>query len=95
MNILVAGQRVVTALDLIDAAGLSPATDVEPRTAQLAAERDALTDFLGDLVAAADPDSDVDAEDIAYYEQLLRRLPSPFRSRDLARRPKARKAVAA
>ncbi|MFD9691320.1 hypothetical protein ACFWXO_36800 [Kitasatospora sp. NPDC059088] len=96
MNIIVAGQRVVTALDLIEAAGYEPAPAFEPRTAEdIAAYRDALVDLIDDLADIADTEDD--DLDLAHYRQLLRRMPTPLRNRDLvvARRPKARKAVAA
>ncbi|MGK4586037.1 hypothetical protein [Kitasatospora sp. HPMI-4] len=100
MKTIVSGRRVVTALDFIEAAGLEPATAVEPQTSEdveaaLAAHRDALADFLDDLVVAADDDSEVDQLDVAHYRQLLRRMPTPFRSRDGLRRRPARMAVAA
>ncbi|MFB7619288.1 hypothetical protein [Kitasatospora sp. NPDC056181] len=96
MDIIVAGQRVVSAFDFIEAAGFEPAPAFEPNTSEdLAACRDALADFLDDLVAAADADNEVDQLDIAHYRQLLRRMPTPLRGRDIIRRSKARKAVAA
>ncbi|MET8704303.1 hypothetical protein ABZW10_36440 [Kitasatospora sp. NPDC004723] len=90
MEIIVAGQRVVTALDLIEAAGLSPATAFEPENTEavLAARYDAMSDFLDDLVDTADADDEDAQLDIAHYRQLLRRMPAPFRTRDgLFRRP--------
>ncbi|MFJ8628892.1 hypothetical protein ACIRD3_39425 [Kitasatospora sp. NPDC093550] len=95
MDIIVAGQRVVTALDLIEAAGYEPAPAFEPRTTKdVAAYRDVLADLIDDLADVAETEDD--HLDLAHYRQLLRRMPTPLRNRDLAaRRPKARKAVAA
>ncbi len=94
MDIIVAGQRVVSAFDFIEAAGFEPAPAFEPITTEDAAAcRDALAGLIDDLVA--DAATEDDHLDISYYRQLLRRMPTPLRGRDIIRRPQARQAVAA
>lgn len=81
MNIIVAGQRIVTGSEFLEAAtGFGP--EVEPLdiendfTAGGLASRDALTSFLADLQV----ETDTDREDAAYYKGLLRRLPRELRT---------------
>lgn len=95
MYAIVAGQRVVTAREFLEAAaGFEPLPEDGVRdTADLEARRDALSGLLEDLRAEAS--TEVDDLDVAYYEQLLRRMPTPMRRRKAGRRGAARKAVAA
>ncbi|WP_030965643.1 hypothetical protein [Streptomyces sp. NRRL S-378] len=80
MNIIVAGQRIVTQAEYIEAA---IGFDIEPLDVEhdlmaggLAA-RDALQSFLADFRV----ETDTDREDAAYYASLLRRMPRELRSR--------------
>ncbi|MEV5204907.1 hypothetical protein [Streptomyces sp. NPDC053720] len=80
MNIIVAGQRIVTAQELVEVAmgyGPEPLDVVEELTAGGLASRDALADFLADFAV----ESDVDQEDADYYRALLRRMPRELRTR--------------
>ncbi|MGW4743923.1 hypothetical protein ACWEPR_03855 [Streptomyces sp. NPDC004290] len=69
MNVIVAGQRIVTQTELIEAALGFDADPVEPLEFDSAAGQDALRD----IVAALEPQAatDVDAEDLAHYRGLL------------------------
>ncbi|MDQ0689027.1 hypothetical protein QFZ56_008073 [Streptomyces achromogenes] len=82
MNIIVAGQRIVTDSEFLEVAtGFGP--EIEPLdieadfTAGGLASRDALTSFLADLQV----ETDTDREDAAYYKSLLRRMPRELRTR--------------
>ncbi|MFC7987253.1 hypothetical protein [Streptomyces sp. NPDC057336] len=85
MNIIVAGQRIVTGSEFLEAA-LGFNTEVEPLdlaeefTAGGLASRDALDSFLADLQV----ETDTDREDAAYYKSLLRRMPRELRARKTA-----------
>ncbi|MEU0712680.1 hypothetical protein ABZ508_35560 [Streptomyces lavendulocolor] len=70
MNIIVAGQTIVTESEHLD---LVPRFDSE-------AGQDALRDIVADM--ARETETDVDAEDLAYYRSLLgaRVLTLPRRS---------------
>lgn len=81
MNYIVAGQRIVTADEFIEAAaGFGPELELDI-TADLTegglAARAALTDFLTDVAV----ESEIDALDVAFYTSLKRRLPRELRSR--------------
>lgn len=69
MNVIVAGQRIVTRTELIEAALGFGADPVEPLEFDSAAGQDALRDIVGVLEAEAA--TDVDAEDVEYYRGLL------------------------
>ncbi|MFE5482385.1 hypothetical protein [Streptomyces sp. NPDC056527] len=77
MNVIVAGQRIVTGTELTEA-GMGCV--LEPVEFDSAVGQDALRDIVGALEEAAD--TDVDAEDLAYYRSLLgaRVLSFPRRS---------------
>ncbi|MEV6535951.1 hypothetical protein AB0M86_41360 [Streptomyces sp. NPDC051639] len=85
MNIIVAGQRIVTGSEFLEAA-TGFGHEVEPLniendfTAGGLASRDALTSFLADLQV----ETDTDREDAAYYKSLLRRMPRELRTRKTA-----------
>ncbi|MFE5619066.1 hypothetical protein [Streptomyces sp. NPDC056524] len=66
MYVIVAGQRIVTGTELIEAA---MGFELEPIEFDSAAGQDALRDIVGVLEAEAA--SEVDAEDLAYYRSLL------------------------
>ncbi|MGA5870685.1 hypothetical protein [Streptomyces cinereoruber] len=69
MNVIVAGQRIVTRAELIEAAlgfDTDPAETVEFDSA---AGQDALRDIVA--VLAAEAATDIDAQDLAYYRSLL------------------------
>jgi hypothetical protein len=90
MDIIVAGQRIVTGSEFLEAAfGFN--TEVEPLdlaeefTAGGLASRDALDSFLADLQV----ETDTDREDAAYYKSLLRRMPRELRARKTAASPAA------
>lgn len=98
MNIIVAGQRIVTDSEFLEvAAGFGPEAEpldlAEEFTAGGLASRDALESFLADFRV----ESDTDAEDVAYYTELLRRMPTPLNRqvRRSARRNTVRTGVAA
>ncbi|WP_030390488.1 hypothetical protein [Streptomyces sp. NRRL S-241] len=80
MNIIVAGQRIVTQAEYFEAA---IGFDVEPLDVEHdlvaggLASRDALESFLADCRV----ENDTDREDAAYYAGLLRRMPRELRSR--------------
>ncbi|MEV7671566.1 hypothetical protein [Streptomyces sp. NPDC088752] len=80
MNVIVAGQRIVTRAELIEAALGLDADPVEVLEFDSAAGQDALRDIVAVLVAEAA--TDVDTEDLAYYRSLLgaRVLTFPSRS---------------
>ncbi|MGY3335931.1 hypothetical protein ACVW0K_002030 [Streptomyces filamentosus] len=69
MNVIVAGQRIVTRAELIEAALGFDADPAEMLEFDSAAGQDALRDIVA--VLEADSDTDVDAEDLAYYRSLL------------------------
>lgn len=82
MNIIVAGQRIVTNSEFLEvAAGFGseaePLDLAEEFTAGGLASRDALNSFLADFQV----ENDVDREDAAYYKSLLRRMPRELRTR--------------
>ncbi|MFD6891949.1 hypothetical protein [Streptomyces sp. NPDC059957] len=80
MNIIVAGQRIVTQAEYFEAA---IGFDVEPLDVEHdlmaggLASRDALASFLADFRV----ETDTDREDAAYYAGLLRRMPRELRTR--------------
>ncbi|GAA3912925.1 hypothetical protein GCM10022244_23650 [Streptomyces gulbargensis] len=80
MNVIVAGQRIVTRAELIEAALGFDADPVEALEFDSAAGQDALRDIVAVLEAEAD--TELDAEDLAYYRSLLgaRVLAFPRRS---------------
>ncbi len=85
MNIIVAGQRIVTDSEFLEVAtGFGP--EIEPLdfteefTAGGLASRDALDSFLADFRV----ETDTDREDAAYYKSLLRRMPRELRTRQSA-----------
>ncbi|MER5735089.1 hypothetical protein ABT117_05350 [Streptomyces sp. NPDC002262] len=80
MNVIVAGQRIVTRAELIEAALGFDADPVETLEFDSAAGQDALRDIVA--VLGAEADTDLDAEDLAYYRSLLgaRVLAFPRRS---------------
>ncbi|WP_327162046.1 hypothetical protein [Streptomyces zaomyceticus] len=80
MNVIVAGQRIVTQAELIEAALGFDADPAEVLEFDSAAGQDALRDIVGVLESEAA--SAVDAEDIAHYRGLLgaRVLAFPRRS---------------
>lgn len=83
MNIIVAGQRIVTGSEFLEAALGFNTAEVEPLdlaeefTAGGLASRDALDSFLTDFQV----ETDTDREDAAYYKSLLRRMPRELRAR--------------
>ncbi|MCX5225832.1 hypothetical protein [Streptomyces sp. NBC_00233] len=80
MNVIVAGQRIVTQVELIEAALGFDTDPVEPLEFDSAAGQDALRDVVNVLEAEAA--TDVDIEDVAHYRGLLgaRVLAFPRRS---------------
>ncbi|MBP5942584.1 hypothetical protein [Streptomyces acidiscabies] len=83
MNIIVAGQRIVTNSEFLEVAAgfeIEPLDLVEEFTAGGLASRDALTDFLADFRV----ENDTDREDAEYYQSLLRRMPRELRTRKTA-----------
>ncbi|MEU9349171.1 hypothetical protein AB0D74_49040 [Streptomyces sp. NPDC048278] len=82
MNIIVAGQRIVTQGEFIEVANgfdmVEPlALDIEHEfTAGGLASRDAMESFLADF----EIETDTDHEDAAYYRSLLRRMPKELRT---------------
>ncbi|MFJ2568239.1 hypothetical protein ACIO02_35870 [Streptomyces sp. NPDC087568] len=85
MNIIVAGQRIVTNSEFLEvAAGFGSETEpldlAEEFTAGGIASRDALDSFLADF----EVENDTDREDAAYYKSLLRRMPRELRARKTA-----------
>ncbi|MFJ3184410.1 hypothetical protein ACIPJN_39275 [Streptomyces sp. NPDC086796] len=85
MNIIVAGQRIVTDSEFLEVAvGFN--TEVEPLdfaeefTAGGLASRAALDSFLADFQV----ETDTDREDAAYYKSLLRRMPRELRTQKTA-----------
>ncbi|MFD5109239.1 hypothetical protein [Streptomyces cinereoruber] len=69
MNVIVAGQRIVTRAELIEAALGFDADPAEMLEFDSAAGQDALRDIVAVLEAEAD--TELDAEDIAHYRGLL------------------------
>ncbi|WP_331764371.1 hypothetical protein [Streptomyces sp. NBC_01506] len=88
MNIIVAGQRIVTDSEFLEVA-IGFGSEVEPLdlaeefTAGGLASRDALASFLADLQV----ETDTDREDVAYYKNLLRRMPRELRARKTVSAP--------
>ncbi|MFF0838256.1 hypothetical protein ACFYWF_35730 [Streptomyces sp. NPDC003344] len=85
MNIIVAGQRIVTDSEFLEVATgfgseIEPLDFAEEFTAGGLASRDALTSFLADFQV----ETDTDREDAAYYKNLLRRMPRELRTRKIA-----------
>ncbi|GGY53853.1 hypothetical protein GCM10010363_38780 [Streptomyces omiyaensis] len=82
MNVIVAGQRIVTRAELIEAALGFDADPTEALEFDSAVGQDALRDIVAVLEAESEADTDVDAEDLAYYRSLLgaRVLAFPRRS---------------
>jgi hypothetical protein len=84
MNIIVAGQRIVTKSEFFEVANgfdtVEPLDIENDFTAGGLASRDALTSFLADLQV----ETDTDREDAAYYKSLLRRMPRELRTRKTA-----------
>ncbi len=82
MNIIVAGQRIVTANEFAEVA-MGIDLGLEPVIFDTAAGQDALADIVAELEREAD--TDVDAEDLAHYRSLLGgrvvRLPRPATTR--------------
>ncbi|MFI8256952.1 hypothetical protein [Streptomyces filamentosus] len=80
MNVIVAGQRIVTRAELIEAALGFDTDPAETLEFDSAAGQDALRDIVAVLETEAA--TDVDAEDLAYYRSLLgaRVLAFPRRS---------------
>ncbi|MYU25395.1 hypothetical protein [Streptomyces sp. SID8352] len=80
MNVIVAGQRIVTRAELIEAALGFDSDPAETLEFDSAAGQDALRDIVAVLETEAD--TDIDAEDLAYYRSLLgaRVLAFPRRS---------------
>ncbi|MFE7056051.1 hypothetical protein ACFVAO_12635 [Streptomyces californicus] len=81
MNIIVAGQRIVTGSEFLEAAlGFIPETEpldlAEEFTAGGLMSRAALESFLADFQV----ETDTDREDAAYYKSLLRRMPRELRA---------------
>ncbi|OUD03021.1 hypothetical protein [Streptomyces swartbergensis] len=68
MNIIVAGQRIVTAAEFAEVS-MGFDLELEPVTFDTAAGQDALADIVAELEREAD--TDVDAEDLAHYRSLL------------------------
>jgi len=68
MNIIVAGQRIVTDREFIEAA-LGVDLDLEPVEFGTEAGQDALRGIVAELEHHAE--NSVDAEDLAYYRSLL------------------------
>lgn len=66
MNVIVAGQRIVTEAELAEAA---LGFELEPVEFDSVAGQDALRDIVSVLEREAA--TDVDAEDVAYYRSLL------------------------
>ncbi|MFE1379231.1 hypothetical protein ACFW6S_09845 [Streptomyces sp. NPDC058740] len=80
MNVIVAGQRIVTRAELIEAAFGFDAAPAEPLEFDSAAGQDALRDIVATLETEAA--NDIDAEDLTHYRSLLgaRVLAFPRRS---------------
>ncbi|MFB6630670.1 hypothetical protein ACFCWY_12290 [Streptomyces sp. NPDC056362] len=80
MNVIVAGQRIVTTAELIEAALGFDADPVEPLEFDSAAGQDALRDIIA--VLEAEDATEIDTEDVAHYRGLLgaRVLAFPRRS---------------
>lgn len=81
MNIIVAGQRIVTKSDFFEVANgfdmVEPLDIEQDFTAGGLASRDALEFFLNDF----EVETDTDREDAEYYRSLLRRMPRELSSR--------------
>ncbi|RZD77140.1 hypothetical protein [Streptomyces albidoflavus] len=80
MDIIVAGQRIVTEAEYLEVA-FGP-LDVEPIDiqAELMAGGLVATTALADFLDEVTVESEVDAEDARYYRQLLRRMPRTLRT---------------
>ncbi|MEV7595477.1 hypothetical protein AB0O42_34960 [Streptomyces sp. NPDC089922] len=86
MDIIVAGQRIVTNSEFLEVAvGFGPAVEpldlAEEFTAGGLFSRDALEGFLAEF----EVETDTDREDAEYYAELLRRMPTPLRRRSVRR----------
>lgn len=81
MNIIAAGQRIVTKSEFFEVANgfdtVEPLDIEQDFTAGGLASRDALEFFLNDF----EVESDTDREDAEYYRSLLRRMPRELSSR--------------
>lgn len=81
MNIIAAGQRIVTKSAFFEVANgfdmVEPLDIENDFTAGGLASRDALESFLNDF----EVETDTDREDATYYRNLLRRMPKELRSR--------------
>ncbi|OYP10074.1 hypothetical protein CFC35_41905 [Streptomyces sp. FBKL.4005] len=96
MDIIVAGQRIVTGSEFLEVAvgfntEVEPLDLVEEFTAGGLSSRDALDSFLADFRI----ETDTDREDAAYYKNLLRRMPRELRARKTAPAPAPAAVVAA
>ncbi|GAA2572784.1 MULTISPECIES: hypothetical protein [Streptomyces] len=96
MDIIVAGQRIVTGSEFLEVAvgfntEVEPLDLVEEFTAGGLSSRDALDSFLADFQV----ETDTDREDAAYYKSLLRRMPRELRARKTAPAAPAAAVVAA
>ncbi|WP_405682872.1 hypothetical protein [Streptomyces sp. NBC_01238] len=85
MNIIVAGQRIVTNSEFFEVAnGFDTVEPLELEeldfTAGGLASRDALMSFMDDFKV----ETDTDREDATYYRSLLRRMPRELRRRTAA-----------
>jgi hypothetical protein len=69
MNVIVAGQRIVTQAEFVEAALGYDLDPVEPVGFDSAAGQDALRDLLADLEQRVE--NDVDVEDATHYRRLL------------------------
>ncbi|WP_060903075.1 MULTISPECIES: hypothetical protein [Streptomyces] len=80
MNIIVAGQRIVTKSEFCEVASgfdtIEPLDIEHDFTAGGLASRDALESFLNDF----EVETDIDREDATYYRSLLRRMPKELRT---------------
>ena len=81
MNIIVAGQSIVTKSEFFEVASgfdmVEPFDIEHDFTAGGLVSRDALESFLNDF----EVETDTDREDAAYYRSLLRRMPKELRTR--------------
>ncbi|MET9366077.1 hypothetical protein ABZX93_34975 [Streptomyces sp. NPDC006632] len=85
MNIIVAGQRIVTGSEFCEvASGFDMVEPLAPEDLDFTpgglASRDALTSFMDDFKV----ENDTDREDAAYYRTLLRRMPRELRRKKAA-----------
>lgn len=75
MRTIVNGQRIVTAAEFFEAEPLDLSADL---TEGGLTARAALDDFLADFKV----ESEIDAQDLAFYQGLKRRMPRELRSRE-------------